>query len=84
MPNVLKIFKTSGTPSLFPSQQPSGLPTFPPAAIPPKKCFHIPSSDQSYQRSGGPPVAMNVHPSPFPSIVPTTLPSYIQRNKRVR
>ena len=49
--------------------------------MPSKKPSHIPISDQSDYTSVSPPVAISVHPSPFPGITPTTFPSYVPSEK---
>ena len=54
MTNVLQSFNPSGTPSHFLTQQPSGVPTLPPAAMPSKKTSHIPSSGPSDHYSVSP------------------------------
>ena len=47
MPVVLKNLNPSGTPSIFPTQQPILVPTLTAAALTSKKTFHIPSSGPS-------------------------------------
>ena len=57
------------------TQQPSGVPTLPPAKILSKKPYHIRSSGPSDQPSGSPSIAVSVNPSPLPIIAPTTFTS---------
>ena len=71
----------SGKTSRFPTQQPNGLPTLSPAAMPSKKL--IPSSEPSYQPNDSLTVALSVHPSTLPSILPTILHSDVRSKKIV-
>ena len=74
MPTVLQILDPSGTSINFTTQQPSGVPTFPPAEITSKKASQITSSGLNDQPSGSPSVAVILHTITLPSIVPTTFP----------
>ena len=72
---------TSGRPGHFNTQQPSGVTTFPTDVMTIRKPSQIPSSGSINQPIGIKYVDMSVHPSYFPSITPTTLPSYVLGDK---
>ena len=75
MSNVLQSLKPSITPINFTTQQPSGVPSFPPSIILGKKPSHILISGPSDQPSGITAVAMIVNTIHFTLITPTTFPS---------
>ena len=75
---MIQILNPSGTPSHFPTQQPSGVTTFPPAAVSFNKPARIPSSVPSDQSSVSSSVSVILYPSLLTSTAPTTLPTDVR------